>query len=205
MTSALKLYRIEIDGHFHGSRQVPRPWVARIDGPCDRYGLARTFIDPMRDYRGYRRAMSGNEYGVVATFPLRSGHLYEVSRLRGRSSKRHVSREFYWLDGQEMQPLEPAEALDRVEGGDGRTLRLVDAGEESSRWVARVTGLGRPRPVAFVADDRDRIYRLRIGGLFEVVGEQRRLVVSTETAVTEVTDEEAWAWLREHQTRSSAA
>lgn len=31
-TGAIKMLRIEVDGHFHGSSDVPRPWVARIDG-----------------------------------------------------------------------------------------------------------------------------------------------------------------------------
>lgn len=55
MTGALKILRIEVDGHYHGSSDVPKPWVAQIDGVDAKYGLARTFVQRLNDYRGARR------------------------------------------------------------------------------------------------------------------------------------------------------
>lgn len=82
----MKLLRIEVDGHFHGSPVVPRPWVAKITGTDPRFGLRREFVQTLNDWEHARRACSGNLYGVVANFPVREGHVHEVSRLRGSPS-----------------------------------------------------------------------------------------------------------------------
>ncbi len=50
------------------------PWVARITGRDVTYGLARTFIQPLRDYRD---ASSSGKTGVVLVFMLPEG-VYEV-------------------------------------------------------------------------------------------------------------------------------
>src|SRR5690606_10527437 len=64
-------------------------------------------------------------YGVVSTFPLRDGHLYEVQQTAGTPSKRHVVRRFYWLEGGELEELEPEDALRRTVGGaNGAPLRV---------------------------------------------------------------------------------
>lgn len=167
MMSTLKLLRIEVDGHFHGSSDVPQPWVARVDGVDRRYGLARTFIDRIRDWRGYRRSWSGRNYGVVAAFALRMGHLYEVSRLRGRPSKRHVAREFwrYNLDGARTE-LEPIDALALAEAYAGP---VVVADYEEGTRVSVVHGLGTPEQLGWVVVDERRLYRLRDGHVHEIV------------------------------------
>src|SRR5690606_30340672 len=137
---AIYMLKIEIDGHFHGSSNVPRPWVARIDGPDPKYGLAREFVQPMNDWESAHRSCRGNVYGVVAHFPMRRGHLYEVSRLRGRSSKRHVAREFGWLGDGKLEPLDPEDALDRIADAPGVSWQTDDEGPAA----AEVRGLGYP-------------------------------------------------------------
>lgn len=166
----LFMLRIEIDGHFHGSGRVPRPWVARVDGPDEQYGLKREFVRPMNDWEKAHRAWSGNLYGVVATFAMRNGHLYEIQRLTGSSSRRHVTREFYWLDGGELTETEPADALQRVSGGgDGVVLRVR---EFPGRTL--VTDLTESSPVGFCVRGNDRIYWLRDGHSYDVRDVTRR-------------------------------
>jgi len=163
MTRPLFILRIEVDGHCRGGSPI-KPWVARIDGPCSRFGLVRTFVDPMNDWGAAHRANSGNLYGVVATFPLREGHLYEVQRAAGNSSKRHAVREFYWLEGGKMTELAPEDALRHASGGTpGATLSVR---EFHGRTL--VTDLTRGDPVAFVARDRQRVYWLLDGREYDV-------------------------------------
>lgn len=182
MTGALTTLRIEVDGHFHGSSDVPRPWVAQITGIDPRYGLARTFVDQLRDYAGAKRSCAGRLNGVVACFPLRDGNLYEVSRLRGSKSKRYVAREFISIESGEKIQTDPvnalaiAERLSAVPGHDGPTLehRVRDA---SGTGLSLVRGLGSPHLLGWVLADGERIYRLRVGELHEVADEQERRLV----------------------------
>lgn len=109
------LLQIEEDGHIHGHRP-PKPWVAEITGLHERYGLSRVFVKGLRDYRDARVAWSGNTYGVVATFPLRDGRLYEVSRCEGKSSKRLVTRRFYLVEDGQMHEKTPEEVLAWLHG-----------------------------------------------------------------------------------------
>lgn len=51
------------------------PWVARIDGPDPRYGLARVFLDGRRSYRHASRTGSR---GIWQWYELHEGHIYEV-------------------------------------------------------------------------------------------------------------------------------
>lgn len=192
MTGALKILRIEVDGHFHGSADVPKPWVAQIDGVDAKYGLARTFVDRLNDYRGASRARSGNLYGVVAAFPLHEGMLYEVSRLRGSSSKRHVAREFFRVEGGQLVDLEPVEALAIVEPHTGAALEYVVA--DGTR-VSRVDGIGTPAVCGFVLAGRDRgdrLYRLRVGAIHEVdTGAERNLFLIRERDVERISQADA--------------
>lgn len=55
-----------------------RPWVARIAGPCPRFGLARTFLTGLKDYRD---ANSHGSRGVYLTFVLYPGAVHEVHEL----------------------------------------------------------------------------------------------------------------------------
>lgn len=65
----------------------------------------------LRDYRNAHVAWSGNVYGVVATFALWEGRLYEVARCRGRPSKRVFVREFFFVEGGKMHERTADEAL----------------------------------------------------------------------------------------------
>lgn len=200
----IRMYQIAVDGHFHGG-PPPRPWVARIDGVDERYGLRREFIKSLNDFRDARVAWSGNTYGIVASFPLRAGHLYEVSRTRGKPSKRRVVREFYWLDEElVMQPRTPDEALAVAEGdaGDAMALRLHDG---DTTWAAEVTGLGTPRRLGWVVVDGLRLYRLRHERLYEVrEGGRQRLLRVGEGETVPLSEGEALAWLRERRAGAAA-
>jgi len=194
MSGAIKMYRIEVDGHFHGSPDVPRPWVARIHGPDEKFGLHREFVRPMNDWKDARAAWSGNTYGVVATFPLRDGHLYEVSRLRGKPSKRHSVREFYSLEGGRMVAIEPLDALARAEAHDDPvSLFRIRDNEQDRPRVAEVTGVGMPRIMGFIVLNGERNYRLRRDRLYEVhENGQTRLTTADGNVLTQ---SEALSWL----------
>lgn len=58
---------------FGGQRS--QPWVAEITGRCERYGMARQFVNGRRDYA--KTNISGSR-GVRAFYTLESGKLYEV-------------------------------------------------------------------------------------------------------------------------------
>jgi hypothetical protein len=198
MAGALHMLRIEIDGHFHGSKDVPRPWVAKITGISAKFGLAREFVDPMNDWRDASKAWSGNTYGVVATFPLRDGNIYECSRTRGNPSKRHVVREFYAIEGGKRLKIEPEDAL-------GRTIDITDAvvfdvaeDPDSPPWVAEVTRVGSTAKQGFVLIDRERRYLLRRKAMYEVKDSNGlRLIVTDQSArVSTLTQLEALEWLR---------
>ncbi len=175
-SSRLKILRIEVDGHFHGSSDVPKPWVAQIDGVDAKYGLARTFVQRLNDYQDAHRACSGNMYGVVAAFPLHEGQLYEVSRLRGRPSKRYVAREFLTVNEGQICPIEAATALALAEIYDGPMISYV---VPESTAVARVDRLGSPTVCGFVTGEKSdtRLYQLRVGAIHEVVGTERMLIL----------------------------
>lgn len=193
MPDFFRILKIEIDGHFHGGPPV-RPWVAEIRGVDPKYGLQRTFLDPMTDWRDARRAWSGNVYGRVAHFALRQGRLYEVLRCKGKPSKRVAVREFL-LAEKRFPGLEPLEALARVDGGgEAAEYRIPDAADGAT-WVARVTGLGTPTRLGWVVVKGYRHYRLR-DGLYEVMRSGTKSLVCVEgLEPTTVTPEEALTWL----------
>jgi hypothetical protein len=189
----LKMYKIEIDGHFHGG-PPPKPWVAKIVGvDPERFGLRREFVKAMNDWKNAHAAWSGNLYGVVATFPLHDGNLYEVSRCRGKSSKRYVAREFYSLIGGRMIERTPDEALAIAEGaaGPARVLEVRDDPDDRP-WVAEVAGLGTPRRLGWVVVDGKRHYRLWPGRVYEV-GEKgdRKLLTVEGDRIVRLTQKEA--------------
>lgn len=203
----LYMLRIEIDGHFHGSGDVPKPWVARIDGPSPRFGLARTFIPVMNDWRDAKKAWSGNTYGVVATFPLRQGALYEASRLRGTSSRRHVAREFFWLENKKMRKMEPIDALATACGESDRAASILNLADDRDvpPSVALVEGLGAAKRLGFVVVDGDRKYRLLNEHLYEVRERDQdpRLVVASAGAFKTLSQQEAMQWLASKQSISA--
>lgn len=192
----ISILKIEIDGHFHGSADVPKPWVAEITGTDPKYGLARRFLDPMTDWSGARCAMSGNIYGRVANFALRDGSLYEVSRCRGNPSKRRVVREFVAVCDGRRAVIEPEEALARVDGG-GTAVRFVQREDlDGTSWIARLTGLGTPDRLGWVTRNNERIYRLQ-PGVYEVMDRGARHFVGVDGAERQRLDEqEAWEWIQ---------
>jgi len=199
---SLYLLRIEVDGHFHGGEPV-KPWVARIGGPCEKYGLQREFIRPMNDWQQAHRANSGNVYGIVATFPLREGSLYEVQRCRGNPSKRHVVREFVRIQNSKQVKLAPLDALAAAErdDGDSTPLSLPELDPEDRPYVAHVTGLGTPRKLGFVVLDGERRYRLKPGALYEVHGAARGpFAIVDDDRIKSLSHEEALSWLQNQRT-----
>jgi hypothetical protein len=177
MTTPLYLLRIEIDGHFHGSSEVPQPWCARVAGTCSRYGLQREFIKPLNDWRNAHKAWSGNIYGVTSTFPLRDGNVYEVSRLRGRSSKRHVAREFYRVRGSKRETIDPLDALAHAEGEHSAAATVVlrlREDDQDPAWVAELQSLATQPRLGFVLVGNQRHFLLREGRIYRVHGEAER-------------------------------
>lgn len=202
MSGAFTVLRIPVDGHFHGSSDVPKPWVAQITGIDRKYGLARAFVDQLRDYSDARRSCAGRLNGVVACFPLRDGNLYEVSRLRGRSSKRYVAREFLAIADGEMIEVAPVDALARVEPHAGATIEYAVT---DGTVVSRVDGLGTPAVCGFVlvGQGRDeRLYRLHVGAIHEVdTGTDRYLILVDDVRARRISQAEALA----HMTKTLEA
>jgi hypothetical protein len=195
--SEILFLKIEIDGHFHGG-EAPKPWVAHITGTSPKYGLAREFLKPMNDWKDAHKACSGNVYGVVSHFALREGNLYEVSRCRGRSSKRYVAREFGVVRGRKLVTVDAIEALALAEGHSDAVNEFKLPDEEACPRVSEVLGLGTPRPMGFVVQDGIRRYRMRLGCVYELLGaeDSRRFVLSTDKGVAPVSENGAMDLLR---------
>lgn len=182
---SLHIYRIDVDGHFHGGAPV-KPWVAAIEGPDSVYGLKRRFVTPLMDWENASCSWRGNIYGRKACFPLRNGCMYEVSRCRGSSSKRYVAREFFFLDGRNRLKYADDELLDWVSGGGNVTYSIP---EQDDPTVHLVTGLGRITPVAFVLRDIERRYRFSEGRVYQI-GD--RLVTVSNGSVIKIDEKTAW-------------
>lgn len=160
----LFMLRIEVDGHCRGGPPI-KPWVARIIGPDAKYGLAREFVNPMQDWAHARRAWSGNLYGVVSTFPLRDGHLYEIHRAEGNPSKRHATRAFYALSAGELSEVSTELALRRVAGDSAGVVLTV------REWPERtlVTDLSDDAGIiGYAVVGMKRMYWLREGHTYDV-------------------------------------
>lgn len=195
MSGQFSLLRIEIDGHFHGSPDVPKPWVAEITGMDPKFGLARTFLQPMNDWSGAHRAWSGNLYGRTAQFALRDGNLYEVSRLKGKSSRRHVAREFILVQGGKRQLVDPEDVLERLDGGKPACIVEIPEDQDGTSWIAAISGLGTPRRLGFVVVGSVRKYRCG-DGIYELVKRGDRTLVSVQgQRVDEVSEREAMRFL----------
>lgn len=106
----IAILKIEEDGHFHGG-EPDKSWCAEITGLDPKYGLARSFVGALRDYKETHVSMRGRVYGIVSHYPLHEGHIYEVKRYRGKSSKRYVSREFVTVKDGEIVDLTAEEAM----------------------------------------------------------------------------------------------
>lgn len=109
----IAILKIEEDGHFHGG-EPDKSWCAEITGLDPKYGLGSSFVGALRDYKDTHVSMRGRIYGIVSHYPLHEGRVYEVSRYRGKSSKRYVSREFLTVKGGEIVDLTSEEAMARA-------------------------------------------------------------------------------------------
>jgi hypothetical protein len=188
----LYMLKIELDGHFHGGPPV-RPWVARITGPDPKFGVRREFLDPLRDWRDAHSAMSGRLYGITCVWMLSEG-TYEVSRTRGRSSKRYVSRETISIDrAGKRRSVSEVEALQAIDGQpDGGIRYPVPEGTS----VSRVVGLGTPEALPWLVRDGERVYRLQPHQLYERASEGRRaFLLASQDKVEKVSEREAIAWI----------
>lgn len=165
------MLRIEVDGQFHGGPPL-KPWVARLLGPDAKFGLAREFVQPMRDWAKAHRAWSGNLYGVIATYPLRSDNMYEVCRPAGTASKRHLTREFHWLARGELNRRTVEDVLrwsapDTHQGTILRVREIPDRTLVSNMTAAHET-------VGFAVVGTERVYFLREGHVYDVRDVDRR-------------------------------
>jgi hypothetical protein len=160
----LFMLRIEVDGHCRGGPPI-KPWVARIRGADAQYGLGREFVQPMQDWAQARRAWSGNLYGVVSTYPLRDGCLYEVHRAEGTPSQRHATRSFYELSAGRLEHIETIALLQRVaDGAPGASLSVREfPGRTLVTDLAEDAGV-----VAYAVVGQKRIYWLREGRAYDV-------------------------------------
>jgi hypothetical protein len=106
----IAILKVEEDGHFNGGKP-DRSWCAEIVGLDPKYGFARSFVGALRDYKGAHASMAGRVYGIVSHYPLHDGRVYEVSRYRGRPSRRYVSREFITVNDGEIVTITSEEAM----------------------------------------------------------------------------------------------
>lgn len=161
MTGLLHMLRIEVDGHCRGGPPI-RPWVAEVTGTCPRYGLARAFVTPLNDWADARMTWGGRLYGMVATYPLREGRLYEVAQAKGKPSKRHLARSFRLVEARERRELSAEEALERADGGGGACVKdskmdfTISSGERQatvSEWMIMTALRGFGVDVSAVTDE----------------------------------------------------
>lgn len=64
-------------------------WVAKITGPCGRFGMARRFLDFKKDFS---KANSKGSRGVTAVYILDDGEYYEVND----NGSRYFAKVFGW-------------------------------------------------------------------------------------------------------------
>lgn len=106
----IAILQIEEDGHFNGGPPA-MSWCAEVTGIDARYGFARSFVGALRDYKNSSASMAGRVYGIISNYPLHEGRVYEVSRYRGKPSKRHLAREFVTVKAAEIVSLTSEEAM----------------------------------------------------------------------------------------------
>lgn len=82
-----------------------KPWVARIDGECHKYGLSRSFVDEYMDSTGANKT---GDRGIFLFFAVNEGELYECGYYR-TSTK--YSRYFFFHDGDCFVEIDKREAF----------------------------------------------------------------------------------------------
>lgn len=194
----MRILSTRVPRHRMGGRR-PRPWVARITGPDSEYGLRRQFVKPMTDWRHAHRAISGNLTGLTVSFALRENAMYEVACwfAEGPLGKWEWSRHFTWLDSGGFERVSHEEIMDWVQGDSGSvsTLELIESDPDHPPRVFSLLRGGVPRELGWASNGARRVYRLA-PGLFEIdERDARRLVMSGGSKLSQVTEEEALAWL----------
>lgn len=77
--------RVPVEHMAHIIDPKRAPWVARLRGRSEQYEFDRLFLGGLYDYRGANRTGSR---GVMLTFVLHPGNVYEVRELLSWSSER---------------------------------------------------------------------------------------------------------------------
>jgi len=103
ITRPVSLHR-EIDW-LRGQRRLIWPWVARITGIDERYGLAREFV---RCHKDYSRANSTGSRGIYAYYILGDG-IYEVNQ---RESWKRTRRYFIRVVEDKITEISREEVLE---------------------------------------------------------------------------------------------
>lgn len=192
MTGKFHMLRITLES-LPGS-VATTPWVARLGGPCPKYGVQREFVESLRDWSKARRKIGGRLQGAVACFALIGGHTYEIARLRGRSRKRCMVREFAQIDAKgDWHDLSADEALAAVDPCPGAVAMSVP---DRTR-VSLITGIGTPAPLGFLLVGGERRYQLRPDALHEISSQEdgTRLVLVQGDKANPITSTEALSWL----------
>lgn len=106
MRAALRLEQFRTDGRFAGylGRNKTKPWVARILGTCDHFGLEREFI---RGYNDYAAASGTGGRGIYTLYALDTG-VYEVNE---RVSWKGVRRYFIQVENAEIAEITREQGL----------------------------------------------------------------------------------------------
>jgi hypothetical protein len=85
-------------GALVGAWPGRRPWVAEIAGASGRFWFDRKFVEAKTDYS---TANGVGSRGVLLTYLVEDGHVYEIKRWDSwRSSRRYFAR---WEDGLEIE------------------------------------------------------------------------------------------------------
>lgn len=172
MLSTLATLTIELDSHHRGGDPL-KPWVARILGPDLRFGLAREFVKPLRDWSEAKMSWRGRISGATATYMLRSGSVFEICRPTGKSSKRRLVRTFARASDGELVDMTIDDLLGYVGGHSGPTVSLSLLDQREAPSFVGLSDGGPQIPQAFVLDDGCRRYALREGLTYEVRGTLR--------------------------------
>lgn len=90
------------------------PWVAQVCGRSAQYGFDRAFLDGLYDYRVANRV---GTRGIMLTFVLHPGKVYEVRELLSWSSER---RYFCHVVAGAIVHLSKEQALAILDGGQVR-------------------------------------------------------------------------------------
>lgn len=93
-----------------GDRIADKPWVARITGLSDHFGVRRQFLRPLVDW-SHARGRPGRVRGLSHTFVLRVGWVVEACYLQDPHDE-VTSRFFARVQPAGLQPIEVQEVVE---------------------------------------------------------------------------------------------